>query len=289
MRTFKFDRNKYNQELLIDCLSIKEISALSTSLKEVHTTSFYEIYFFSDAEGFVWIENQKHELKGDCIVLLPPLIAREWDISFNDSSYVLFFEAEIFDYTLKDSFFLYRLQCFNFNSIHPILPKMEGECNNYCFLLNKILTEINNLKDDSSYLLNAFLYQLLLEINRNYVSHFRIRESLNTNSEIIRFKTLLKSNINKVQTVNGYAQLMGITRNHLSKICIDLLGENASTIIKNELMLACKNELLASCSTVAEISYKYNFSAPSNFTRFFKEVEGISPVDYRKKFQNDKN
>ncbi len=289
MRTFKFNRNKYNQELLIDCLSIKEISELSTSLKEVHTTSFYEIYFFSDAKGSIFIEDQKHEILGDCIVLLPPLVARKWDISFNDSSYVLFFEEEIFDYTLKDSFFLYRLQCFNFNSIHPILPKVEGGCSNYCFLLGKIIAEIANLKDDSLYLLNAYLYQILLEINRNYVSYFNIRTALNSNSEIIRFKTLLKDNINSIQTVNEYADLMGITRNHLNKLCIDLLGKNASTIIRNELLLACKTELLASCSTVAEISYKFNFSAPSNFTRFFKDVEGISPGDYRKKFQNDKN
>ncbi len=289
MRTFKFNRNKYNQELLIDCLSIKEISELSTSLKEVHTTSFYEIYFFSDAKGSIFIEDQKHEILGDCIVLLPPLVARKWGITFNDSSYVLFFEEEIFDYTLRDSFFLYRLQCFNFNSIHPILPKVEGGCSNYCFLLGKIIAEIANLKDDSLYLLNAYLYQILLEINRNYVSYFNIRAALNSNSEIIRFKTLLKDNINSIQTVNEYAGLMGITRNHLNKLCIDLLGKNASTIIRNELLLACKTELLASCSTVAEISYKFNFSAPSNFTRFFKDVEGISPGDYRKKFQNDKN
>ncbi|MCW3807374.1 AraC family transcriptional regulator [Plebeiibacterium marinum] len=289
MRTFEFNRNKYSRELLIDCLNIKEISALSTSLKEIHTTLFYEVYFFTEANGSVTIEDQRHELNGSCIVLLPPLVARQWDVSFDDTSYVVFFEDEIFEYTLKDSFFLYRLQCFNFNSIHSILPIKDGACSNYCFLLNRIIGEIENLKEDSSYLLNAYLYQLLLEINRNYVSYFNIKEALNTNSEIIKFKTLIKSNIYSVQTVNEYAKLMGVTRNHLNKLCLDILGRNASAIIKHELLLACKTELLASCSTVSEISYKFNFSAPSNFTRFFKETEGVSPVDYRKKFQNDKN
>ncbi len=289
MRTFEFNRSKYGKELLIDCLSIKKISALSTSLKEMHTTSFYEVYFFRDVQGAVLIDNKKHEINGACIILLPPLVARKWDISFNKGSYVVFFEEEIFEYTLKDAFFLYRLQCFNFNSIHPILPLNERECSGYYFLIEKIMKEIADIKDDSNYLLNAYLYQLLLEINRNYVSCFQIKEALNTNSEVIKFKTLLKKNIYSIQTVNGYADLMGVTRNHLNKICIDLLGKNASSIIKHELLLACKTELLASCSTVAEISYKFNFSAPSNFTRFFKEVEGISPVDYRKKFQNDKD
>ncbi|MCW3788942.1 AraC family transcriptional regulator [Plebeiibacterium sediminum] len=289
MRTFEFNRNKHNKELLIDCLSIHEISALSTSLKEMHTTSFYELYFFTEAEGTISIENKIYQIDGACIVMLPPLVARQWDISFNKDSYVVFFEQEIFEYTLKDAFFLYRLQCFNFNSLHPILPVKDGQCSNYYFLIQKIMNEIANIKDDSIYLLNAYLYQLLLEINRNYVSYFQIKEALNTNSEVINFKTLLKKNIHSIQTVNGYADLMGITRNHLNKICIELLGRNASSIIKNELLLACKTELLASCITVAEISYKFNFSAPSNFTRFFKDVEGISPGDYRKKFQNDKN
>ena len=289
MRTFEFNRNKYSRELLIDCLNIKEISALSTSLKEIHTTLFYEVYFFTEAIGSVIVEDQMHEINGSCIVLLPPLVARQWDVTFGKESYVVFFEGEIFEYTLKDAFFLYRLQCFNFNSVHSILPIKDGECNNYCFLLTKIIEEIENIKEDSSYLLNAYLYQLLLEINRSYVSYFDIKEALNTNSEIIKFKTLIKTHIYSMQTVNEYAKLMGVTRNHLNKLCLDLLGRNASAIIKQELLLACKTELLASCSTVSEISYKLNFSAPSNFTRFFKEVEGISPVDYRKKFQNDKN
>lgn len=45
MIRFDFDKNKYGRELLIDCFSIAEIIHRGLALKEIHSTSFYEMFF----------------------------------------------------------------------------------------------------------------------------------------------------------------------------------------------------------------------------------------------------
>lgn len=286
MRTFQFNRNKYGTELLIDCLSIKEISEFSTSLKEIHTTSFYEIYFFTCAKGTITVEEQTFDVSESSIVLLPPLVSRKWDIEFKEDSYVIFFDEEIFENILKDASFLYRLHFFGYKSYQPILTISKANFSAYCPLVSKIRNEISKLSKDSPYLLVAYLYELLLEINRDYSDAYNLERSLNLDSEIIRFRNLLKNHIKSKQTVSDYASLMGVTRNKLNSLSLKFYGKNANIIIRNELMLTCKNELLSSNLTIAEICHKLNFSAPSNFTRFFKSHEGISPAKYREKFKN---
>ncbi len=285
MRTFKFNRNKYDKELLLDCLTINKIKELNKSLKELHTTSFYEIYFLNNSNGVIQIENKNYKLSGNCIIILPPLIARKWDIIFNDSSIVVFFEEEIFHSYLQDTSFLFRLPYFGCNNPYPIFSISDKLWSLYFSLVSKIKNEIKNLKEDSSYLLNAYLYELLIIINRDYSEYFKIERHLIRNSEIIHFKNLVKKNIYSIQTVNEYADLMGTTRNHLNELCVKIYGKNASIIIKNELILACKRQLIASCNTISEIAHQFNFSAPSNFTRVFKASEGISPTEYRGKFK----
>ncbi len=285
MRTFKFNRNKYSTELLIDCLNINKIDELIKSLNELHTTSFYEIYFLNNTNGTIQIENKKYNLSGNCIILLPPLIARKWNISFSDNSYVVLFEEEIFHSYLQDTSFLFRLPYFGCNNPFPIFSISEKIWGEYFKFIEKIKIEIEDLKDDSSYLLNAYLYELLIIINRDYSKYFKIDQHMIQNSEIIHFKNLVKKNIYSIQTVSEYAGLMGTTRNHLNELCVKIYGRNASQIIKSELILACKHQLIASCSTVSEIAHQFNFSAPSNFTRVFKASEGISPTEYRGKFK----
>ncbi len=286
MRTFKFNRNKRETELLIDCLNINDISAIITSLNELHTTSFYEMYFLNDTTGTIQIENKKYSIKDNCIILLPPMVARQWDIEFNDNSYVVFFEEEIFSSFLQDTFFLFRLPYFGGNNPYPIFTVSNKLREVYISLVTKIKYEIENLKEDSTHLLNAYLYGLLIIINRGYSEYFDVNTTLLRNSEIIQFKKLVKENIRTTQTVSEYADLMGTTRNHLNELCLKIYGKNANEFIRSELILACKHQLIASCSSVSEIAHQFNFSAPSNFTRLFKSAEGISPTEYREKFKS---
>jgi AraC-like DNA-binding protein len=197
---------------------------------------------------------------------------------------VLFFVEDFVDSFLKDAAFLNRLHFFSYKQQAPLLPLKNESLKHIWQQFELIRSELTSPKFDRIHLLQAYWYQLLLDLNRLYGECYHMADRCYENTEIIRLKTLLKQHIHHKQTVKDYAEMMGINRNQLNNLCLRFYGENANVVIRNSLLQVCKSELLLSRLTILEISYKYNFSAPPNFTRFFKNHEGLTPAAYREKF-----
>lgn len=284
MQQFNFLKYKYGRELLIDCVELDEIANLSVLLKEVHSTTFYEIFFITGGTGSVVIEGRRYDFKGPVILMLPPSLPRKWDIDYSPDSMVVFFEGEFIETFLKDPLFLNRLHYFGNSDNGPVLLLNDSGMPYFIALLQKISKEIKNSAPDSPHLLRAYLYELLIILNRTYAGYYGLNDALYKNNEILNFKNLLKTHIREKHTVNEYADLLKVNRNRLNQLCHQVFGKDASMIIRQELLLACKNELLGSSKTITEISYLYSFSAPSNFNRFFRMMTGITPAAYRESY-----
>ena len=281
MHKIYFNKPGNHNELLIDCHRIKEIDSRAPVLKEVHATTFFELFFFTQVEGNLIADGKNMPLSGPAAVLFPPLVARQWDIQYDDESFVVFFEAEFIEAFLKDPAFLHRLHFFSCSLRVPVLPLNKEQKQQIYPLVQALYGELKQHRPDSLYLLRSYLYQLLVQFNRFYTGYHELDANLYRNSEIIQFKTLLKQHIHNTQTVQAYAEMMGMPRNKMNKLCTTVFGKQAHLLIRDELLQACKTDLLSTPLSIAEISYKYNFSAPSNFTRFFKTRAGITPADYR--------
>jgi len=286
MIRFDFYKNKYGKELLIDCFNVAEIAGRSLSLKALHTTSFYEIFFFKEVTGHISLEGNRLELDGPAALLLPPAKPRQWHLNIPPEGIVVIFEGEFMETFLKDNHFLNRLYYFGNYDAPATLPLTKEEIDTLLELSKNIKREIDLLASDSYHLLRAYLYQLLIRVNRSYTDHFQLKGNLYRNNEILKFRNLMRQHIRMKQTVKEYADLLDINRNRLNHLCQETFGKNALAIIHDELLKSCKNDLLTSGKTISEISYEHNFSAPSNFVRFFKSLTQTSPANYRRQYAN---
>lgn len=284
MLTFHFSKGKPGEERLIDCLPFEAIMSYSNSLKDPHTTTFYELFIFTQVTGSINIDGVNFPLQGPCMLFLSPFTVRTWDVNCGSGSYVLFFSEEFSDSFLKDTAFLHRLHFFSYNQQSPVLPLKPETISDVQTQFKLIRGELELPRVDSRNWFQACWYQLLLRLNRLYGEYYHLSDRCYENTEIIRLKTLLKQHIHHKQTVADYAGMMGVNRNHLNNLCMRFYGENASLVIRKALIQVCKSELLLSQLTISEISYKYHFSAPSNFTRFFKTYEKLTPAEYREKY-----
>jgi AraC-like DNA-binding protein len=60
--------------------------------------------------------------------------------------------------------------------------------------------------------------------------------------------------------------------------------------IINERIRRAKKRLIETDDSIAKIAERYSFDSPSHFTRTFKKVVGISPLEYRntqRKYQGE--
>lgn len=272
--------------MLVDCFSLSEIPGKSISLKETHATSFYEVFFFMKGDGEVLLEGRRLGFSAPAVLLLPPAEPRQWLMETTPDCMMVIFEGEFIESFLKDQLFLHRLYYFG-NSDHPPLLPLEREVmKDFAVLLQRIRLEIGSLSEDSQQLLRAYLYQLLILLNRYYAACYGLKGNLYRNTEVLKFKELLKRHVREKQSVKEYAEMLRVNRNRLNHLCLETFGQHATVIIRRELLLVCKNELLSTGKTIAEISYECNFSAPSNFVRFFKSMTGLSPAAYRLEYAN---
>lgn len=286
MIRFDFSKHKYGKELLIDCFHIRDIVNRSLALSEVHATSFYEMFFFNKIKGMVQVEDAKLMLDGPLALLLPPGEPRQWCLDDQPDGMVVIFEGEFIEAFLKDNYFLDRLYYFGNYEASPLLPQHADEIQQLLNLAQYIQHEIQSLASDSYHLLRAYLYQLLIQVNRSYTDYHQLKGNLYRNMDILKFRNLLRQHVREKQTVKEYADLLGINRNRLNSLCKETLGKNALSIIHNELLKSCKTDLLTTNKTISEISYEHNFSAPSNFVRFFKTLTNLSPASYRVEYAN---
>ncbi|MEM6380026.1 MAG: helix-turn-helix domain-containing protein, partial [Bacteroidota bacterium] len=188
------------------------------------------------------------------------------------------FLADFFD----DKLFAYRLQYF-YNAQQPQYLKLDDE--NYGFIqlvLNEIIAEINNYQSDSPHIIRSLLYFSLSKLNRLYSNYYKISPDTQSNSSIHQFKELLELHIRSVHSVSEYCALLHVDRYRLNRIIKAHTGHTVKEVINNRLLQEVKMELRYSDKTIAEIAHELNFSEPNNLTRFFRRMEGINPITYRK-------
>jgi len=80
--------------------------------------------------------------------------------------------------------------------------------------------------------------------------------------------------------VQDIASLLHIHPIHLSNTIKEKLKRSPCDIYEEKLMTIAKELILKTDLSIAEIARQLTFD-PSNFTKFFKHFEGITPIQFR--------
>jgi AraC family transcriptional activator of pobA len=97
-----------------------------------------------------------------------------------------------------------------------------------------------------------------------------------------RFRVALEQHFPRVLKVSDYVRLLRVSRTSLNQELQAVLGQTASDIIHDRLLLEAKRLLVhSSAQSIAEIAYHLQFRDPSYFGRFFRKRTGMSPGSYR--------
>ncbi|MBP6574865.1 MAG: helix-turn-helix domain-containing protein [Flavobacteriales bacterium] len=98
---------------------------------------------------------------------------------------------------------------------------------------------------------------------------------------IQRFRTLVEAHYLELEQVREYADKLRVTPGHLNDVVRTRLGSTASSLIDARRLLEAKRLLLHGTLSVKESGYAIGVKDPAYFTRWFKKLEGVSPVEYR--------
>lgn len=286
MKLFKFSKNKYGVELLMDIGTYKGISNYFFE-SEIHNTDFFEIIVFTKGNGYIELDQQRIKITNSTIVFVSPFQKRKWFIDKSKiDCYFLFFQDSFLSKFFSDKLFSYKLQFF-YNKTNPLFIKVENSfLSQLHSVFKELLLEIKAFKSDSEHITRALLYLTLIKLNRAYAEAYKLSAETENNVIAFKFKQLLQNEIANNKNVDYYAQRLSISRVTLNRCVKNQFGITVSEMINEFLLFEIKSHLLYSQFTIKEISILVNFSEPNHLTRFFKTTTGSSPKEFRAAYQN---
>nr|WP_299357577.1 AraC family transcriptional regulator [Mucilaginibacter sp.] len=80
--------------------------------------------------------------------------------------------------------------------------------------------------------------------------------------------------------IRDFAEILHIHPTHLSNTIKLTTGKSPCFFFEEKIMAIAKDMLKDNRLSIAQIAFKLTFD-PSNFTKFFKRFEGVTPKQYR--------
>jgi AraC family transcriptional regulator, regulatory protein of adaptative response / methylphosphotriester-DNA alkyltransferase methyltransferase len=91
--------------------------------------------------------------------------------------------------------------------------------------------------------------------------------------------------VDRIKTIQDFASMLFIHPVHLSNTIHEVTGESPCGIFEEKLMTVARDLISNTEQSIASIARHLTYD-PSNFGKFFKNYQGITPMQYRKKIQN---
>ena len=97
------------------------------------------------------------------------------------------------------------------------------------------------------------------------------------------FLKLLDEKVSTTHRVTDYANDLKVSEKTLNRACQATAQSSAQGIIHQKISFEAKRQLVHDQSSAKEIGYSVGFSDPIQFSKFFKQHNGFTPLEYRKK------
>lgn len=97
---------------------------------------------------------------------------------------------------------------------------------------------------------------------------------------------LMKGVAGKRYSATDFAGMLFIHPRHLTNTLKLTINSSTCEIMENRILNEAQQLLNETNLSIADIGLKFAFNEPTNFTKFFKGMAGITPLQYRKSQKN---
>ena len=144
----------------------------------------------------------------------------------------------------------------------------------------RILQEYKNQEELAGKIIKDYLHIFLLEAKRIAKCTPVIEDRSYDFRLLQQFYKLVNSSLPLLRSVDKAAGILCVTPARLWCVVKKLTNQSPLEIINQRLLTEAKSLLIQSELTISEIGFRLEFKEKSHFTRFFKNLTGIPPVDW---------
>ncbi|MCF6404094.1 helix-turn-helix domain-containing protein [Chitinophaga filiformis] len=275
------------QHPLLSLMTCKEL--MSYSLGESRFTGdFYMIALKKIKSGYVLYGKTRYDHNnGSMVFMKPRQIIEVSNVQFAEKGFVIFVHEDYLSgHPLHEGIKNYGYFEYEINEALHLSPAEEQIMWD---LYDSIRAEYENSTDEFSRdIILSHIDSILKYSDRFYNRQFVDRSKHVSGKTIKKFEQVLQhyfetgaSRQQGLPTVNYMAGELFLSSRYLTDLLKQETGKTALDHIHIHLIKEAKNRLLSSDESIAGVAYELGFENPSYFTRLFKKVTGITPVQYK--------
>jgi AraC family transcriptional activator of pobA len=156
----------------------------------------------------------------------------------------------------------------------------EEEASPLVQLGERMLFEYDTLSRYADLVLRDYLHIFLI-LAKRIIGTREAVEDISADYALFRqFFMLVNKSWPVIRSVEGAARALAVTPAHLWLIVKRLSGQTPLEIINQRVLRDAQTMLLHSELNVSEVGFRLEFRERPHFTRFFKNLTGLSPVEY---------
>jgi len=251
----------------------------------------YVAALVTEGNGTIHLDGLPYAVSSGTLYFLRPWTLRSLRKDDQWHGYILMFTPEFVARrsVLSDPM---REHPFYRRGAHPLIQISQVDTHQLALLFEQLRTEFTNpdlQKTERHELLYHLLQVLLIKSRAIYQQALSATSHTHPVSLVESFQTLIQTyymeNGRTLPTVHAIAQQLHIHPHYLSDILKKYTGKTALQHIRERTVLEAQTLLRNTNLTVAEIGYQLQFDDPSNFTKFFKHLTGVTPRAYREQEQ----
>lgn len=253
------------------------------SIKQPHYHDCHQIVYVTGGSAEIRVNETQYRVKAGDLVVFSRLeqhavTGQSWDYQ----RYVLKLDPEL----SVGREHAYRFYAILFN--RPVgfcnLIDVQAQKDLFCALFASILQEWEGIKPVRETLLNLLVQQLLIYCYRQIPEAFFAVED--ERLEIVQqIQTQFQRDYKNVISLQELAQTYNLSVSYLSHLFKKTTGSSVMGYLQSCRIAAAKKYLAETDMRIGEIVEQCGFSDTSNFGRTFRSTTGLSPTDFRKKYQ----
>jgi len=267
----------------IDVLTLAELRTRArASLVGPQRVEFHMLLLVREGRGRHMIDFSEVALRPGCAAFVRPGQVQQWRMNDRLQGHVVLISAEALAPSIARAEIDMKLLALD---EWPPTALLDDD------LLAEAMTDIARMRADiarfegseiESAILRHTLLALLLRLARG-VRAGSTRFGATREAEIHRlFAHELEAGFHKRLSVLDYAKRIGYSESTLSRACLATVGRTAKETIDLRVALEAKRLLVHSQVTAAQIGHQLGFAEATNFVKFFRRMEGVTPLEFRR-------
>jgi AraC-like DNA-binding protein len=252
-----------------------------SKLTEMHRTGFYQVFWITAGSSSHLVDFNEVQLTAGTLLFINKDVVQRFDNRDEYDGWAILFTDSFFCKTAAHTRFLQSISLFNNLLSHPITVFPEAHS-----LLALMQAELQSKADGfQEEIVRNLLFNFLMLAEREGQTTATVKQSADLDY-LALFRDLLELHFHELRQVSNYAEKLHVTEKRLNKATAAILGKSPKQLIDERVNLEAKRLLAYTTDTVKEIGFTLGFDEPTNFIKYFRKHNGVTPIEFREQIDH---